>query len=121
MPSIAGNSVSVFRGRLHLAERHVGIHQPEPGVDGSALALGAWHTTPDEISTAVETSSASNAMSIANAYRSFHGSAVSVVDQFGIVWSYVVVLSVRSEISQLGNGRFRVDAWWSLLPQWTAA
>lgn len=121
MASIAGFTVTVWKGRLRRATVRTSTLEGEPGVRGVAVAIGEWTTAVDEIETQLDGGATyAAARTIAEAYRNLMAPAnnvVTVVDQFGETWPAVTVLSVVAEPSyNLATGQWRVVAFWRLLP-----
>jgi hypothetical protein len=121
MASIGGISLYWLTGILHPAERPSGSIAPEPGVAGSAEALGAWACEPEPVTTAIDISGFTAMMLKIEALRRLHSQTVLVVDQFGRNWDSCIIKRVRSEPSSIIGNLYRIHSSWLLLPMWSPA
>ena len=120
MASIGGRSVTVFQGFMVRAVKSVDVIPGQPGVNGSAIALGGWKAP----TTTIRTSTRFNTRALADAegevYRGLSGQPVTVVDQFGTTWTNVRVIAVNPIATEDVRGGV-LRATWQLLPTSVAA
>ena len=121
MAHIGGYTMTTWAGRLVQAARDVAMLQPEPGVDGHALALDAWRSRQCEIETSYDSTSASAALVLGENCRRLHGSAITCQDPLGLYWQSVMVLHCEYTVDVTIQGRYRTTIKWRLLPEWAAA
>lgn len=121
MASIGNFTFTTFQGRMMPAKRLVGLVEPAVGVDGYAVALGAWRNDPVMIRGILNVSSIAQAESLREQYRGSIASVVSVFDQFGVTWQNVIVMEVSAEYSFTLFNSVRIESTWKLLNQTTQA
>lgn len=114
--SIGGRTVTTWRGQITPARKLTAVVEAPPGVDGTGVIIGAWKRGPFRISTGATFASGALAIAEQEAYRALIGTAVTVVDQFAVSHTGVIVLDVDSRLSETLLATVRVDADWVLLP-----
>lgn len=121
MPSIGNFGFTTFQGRMMPARRLVGLVEPAVGVDGYAVALGAWRNDPVTVRGILNVTSIAQAEGLREQYRGAIASVVSVSDQFGVTWPNVIIMEVSAEYSFTLFGLIRLQSTWKLLNQTTQA
>lgn len=118
MAAIGSFSVVTWSGdRPEHPVLQVATLDPWPGVDGVAVAIGAYQSREIQAVTGVDVStSRADADLLEINYKLLIGTAVRVVDSIGRTWPDVIIKSVNCEISySIATGRYRVRAAWSLI------
>lgn len=117
MPTIAGFGFNAWAGILAYGGPKMSLFE-QGGVSGYGVVIGGLKTPPQTIHTLYRATSAGDAFSTLNAYRStmFAYSPVTVIDQFGAEFDQVLIMDVvaTAAIDPLG---YMVNATWSLLLQ----
>lgn len=118
MAQIGNFEVTVFKGRLLPARRLVAVIDPGVGVDGNAVARGAWRSSPAAVETLTEVDGTiGDALNLIDNCRAMAGTLVSVTDQFDVPWDNVAVLDVSAVASATNDPAvFLIRAAWLLLP-----
>jgi hypothetical protein len=116
MPSIDAYTFVAWKGYLLPAKQLVGLVEPAPSVDGYGLAIGAWRADPVDIVTVAYVTSVAQAEALRENLRALQTQAVQVIDQFGVFWQDVVVMSAVSTYSfSLVPLPMRFETTWRLL------
>jgi hypothetical protein len=90
--------------------------EPWPGVDGVALAVGAYQSREISCLTSVKVSGISAADLLEINYKSLISTSITVVDTMGRSWPTVVVKSVNCVTDyDKADGQHRVSAAWLLI------
>lgn len=117
MPSIAGYSVTGWRGRIRPAVQTVDLEPAQPGVDGHVASVGAYRAEPVEIITAVDLNDLETTTTMINNYRRLVGTSVTVIDPYPISWPGVFIANMVPDWDKLISGGYRLTATWTLVPQ----
>jgi hypothetical protein len=119
MPTIASLPMDTMSGELLPSMRPIEDFA-QRGVGDQLISLEPWRAVPVGIITEYAITAASVGTIIAG-YVSLQGTEVTVVDQYSVTTTSVLVVEVQPQRAQaLGDGRWLILCRWTLLPQVSA-
>lgn len=117
MPSILGEQVNQWEGRLYLAEIDSETTQ-RGGLDGSGKVYDAWRAPSCSITTRTIVSASGLGQAI-NRYRRLTTKTGTCVDGTGVNWDNCQIERVRLEWDMQLDGSYLLTAYWLILPEST--
>jgi hypothetical protein len=116
MASIGSFSFTQWRIAMPRLRRPKVRAQARVGVPGNVVIRGSYRMGLASGWTAVVVGSVATAQALIDQYSALANGTnnVTVIDQFGRSYPFVIVMDVHHELSQQVGGTARVDAFWTL-------
>lgn len=115
MASVAGNTVTLWKGYLYTVIQYPYTLFGQGGVAGSGVVFGALKADPTVITTMVRVTDHATFLTTEAAYLALMKTRVTVVDQFGESFTNTLVLGVHCFESSDTLGTVMTAQWTFLL------